>query len=336
MNNKQPNTFPVTTVDRLGSLPAIAVIYAIAGFMTLLGHQQTLALGKKLGDMLYYFSTRIKAKVFHNLKLAYGDEIIARDMEKLARTVLQNFCQNWTELFFTAGPLTGIVLDRITIEGRENLDKALSRGKGVIAISAHLGNYPLIGTKLAQENYSFRMVVRTLKSRSGSVAYAKGRRMIELPSLATTPERQFYKEALKVLHSNGILGMISDENKRRGGIFVDFFGRPAATAPGPAALALRTDAAVVPIFIVRCDDGSQKICIEPEITRQRSGDDQKDGQVITAGFTKVIEDYVRRYPSQWVWTNWRWRTQPWGQSAESKIKKKRRLKSLARWIKSSR
>ena len=73
------------------------------------------------------------------------------------------------------------------------------------------------------------------------MAYHKSRRLIELPSIPTFPEKQFYKNALKILRRNGALCLISDENKRHGGIFVDFFGRKASTAPGPAGLALEPE-----------------------------------------------------------------------------------------------
>jgi len=220
------------------------------------------------------------------------------------------------------------VMDNITVEGRENLDNALAKGKGVIAVSAHLGNYPFIGTKLSKEGYHFLMVVRDLETAVGSAVYRRGRGFIDLPSITTMPERQFYKESLRALKENGIIGLISDENKRHGGIFVDFFGHQASTAPGPAALAVRTGASVVPIFIIRNPDNTQKVVIEKEIIWEQTGDTSQDMKTITEQFTQVIENYVRVNLEQWLWTNWRWRTQPWGQSKAAKIKKKRMLKAL--------
>jgi KDO2-lipid IV(A) lauroyltransferase len=328
MNVKKTAVYPKMVLDRAGYLLGISMVYIIIWSVTLMGYRKALAVGEKIGDALYFLFSRMKAKVLHNLKFAFGEEISQKDRDETARKVLKNFGKDWVELFFAAGPSKNVLGEQIIIEGKENLDKALSQDRGVIAVSAHIGNYPLIGTKLAKEGYNFMMVIRDLKTRAGSAVYKKARELIELPSIATVPEKQFFKSALNLLKDNGILCLISDENKRYGGIFVDFFGHPASTAPGPAALTVRTGAPVVPVFIMRNDDNSQRIIIEKEIEWEQTGDTTRDMKEITSRFTKVIEDYVRMDPSQWVWTNWRWRTQPWGKSNKAKIKKKKRLEAL--------
>jgi len=97
------------------------------------------------------------------------------------------------------------------------------------------------------------------------------------------------------------------------GVFVDYFGLPACTATGPAKVALRTDAAVVPAFTI-WDPGLKKyrIHFDPALTLLRSGDEEADITANTALFTCVIEDYARRYPEQWLWLHRRWKTRPEG------------------------
>ncbi len=132
---------------------------------------------------------------------------------------------------------------------------------------------------------------------------------------------------MKALSRNGILCLIADENKRTGGVFVDFFGRPASTPPGPAALALRTGAAIVPIFITRNPDNSQHITILQRNARGRKPADAADDvRAITQLFTAVIEQRIRGDLAQWMWTNFRWRTQPGGPSDEAKLKKSQPVK----------
>jgi len=319
--------------DRVLGAAGIAMTYGLVWLMTIIGQKNALTFGSVLGDLLYAIARRMRAKVRHNLGLAFGDSISQTDADAVARDVLRNFGRNWAELFFVGGPRRGDALESIAIEGREHLEQALARGRGVIAVSAHLGNYPLVGTRLAREGYHFVMVVRDLPTGYGSIIYRKSRGLICLPSLATTPERQFFKEALRLLRDNGILGLIADENKRRGGIFVDFFGRPASTAPGPAALALRTGASLVPMFIVRNpDQTTQRLIIDQEIAWTRSNDDEQDMRAITAQYTQAIERHIRQNLAQWMWTNWRWRTQPAGQLPEAKLRKKKRMQSLKRWL----
>ncbi len=334
MLEKNRDTDKNTFFDRATAFFCLSGLYLGIFFTALIGRKNTLRIGKSAGNLLYVFSSRTRNKILHNLSLAYGNKIISEEKNQLAKKVLQNFGKNWAELFICAGPTKKKSWEEISVEGLEHLDNALKSGKGVIAISAHIGNYALIGTILANRGYNFFTVFRDLKTKAGSLTYHKSRKLIVLPSLPTLPERQFYKAALKILRNNGALCLISDENKRHGGIFVKFFGRKASTAPGPAGLALRTGAKIIPVFMIRNSDESQKIIIDKEIVWEKTGNSGKDIKNITAAFTAVIENYVRTYPDQWLWTNFRWRTQPEGQSDEAKIRKKNLLKKLKKKMKS--
>ncbi len=335
MAKKHNTSDSKTLLDRTVAFVYLSGIYLVIFTTNLIGLTNTLRLGKFSGNILYYFSNRTRSKIVHNLGLAYGSMLTPKEKNLLAKKVLQNLGKTWAEGFFCAGPLKKRSLGKISIEGIENLDTALNEGKGVIAVSAHIGNYALIGTKLSMLGYNFVTVVRDLKTKAGSIAYNKSRQLIELPSIPTFPEKQFYKNALKILRNNGALCLISDENKRHGGIFVNFFGRKASTAPGPAGLAARTGAKIIPVFMVRNSDDSQKIIIDKEIVWEKTDDPEKDIKNITAGFTAVIENYVRKYPDQWLWTNFRWRTQPEGQSDKAKIRKKGLFKKIKRRMKKS-
>ena len=114
------------------------------------------------------------------------------------------------------------------------------------------------------------------------------------------------KKALYWLRKGGVLGIYIDQKFGKG-VLVDFFGHPALTAPGAAIYALKTKAPVVPIFIMRQKDRTHKIIIEQPIKLEITGDKEKDILINTANFTKVVEKYVRQYPSQWFWLHRRWK-----------------------------
>jgi KDO2-lipid IV(A) lauroyltransferase len=303
-------------------------MHAGAWLINRIGYRRALALAAAAGDLLYRLPSRMKSRILHNLQFALGDALSPDERRNIARRVMHNIAKNWFELFYYGGGNKKAVEDTVSFEGKENLDRALSRGRGVIAVSAHLSNYPILAQQFSRKGYTFVMVIRDPASRVIAAMYEKGRELIELRSLLTLPERRFYREALSILKSNGILCLIADENKRHGGIFVDFFGHQASTPPGPAALALRTGAPIVPVFLLRNPDNSLRVIVERELVLQKTGDDQQDMQSITAAFTRLIEDYVRRDPAQWMWTNFRWRTQPWGQSDAAKLKKRSLLKKI--------
>lgn len=308
--------------------PGLAGLYAIISTMNLLGHCRAMRLGSTIGTALYAVAPRLRAKILHNLRLAFGPGRQADELQRIARQALVHMAQNWLELFYCAGPGQDRVVASIDIRGREHLDRALSRGRGVIVVSGHIGNYPLMGTALTRAGYSFTIVIRDLAAAAAAAVYRRGRALLGLSSLATTPPRAFYRQARTVLNNNGILCLIADENKRSGGVFVDFFGRPAATAPGPATLALRSGAAVLPVFITRAQDHTHTLSILPELPAPDRQNPEVFVRELTAAFTAAIEAQIRCTPAQWCWTNWRWRTQPEGKSAAAKIRKKKPLRAL--------
>jgi KDO2-lipid IV(A) lauroyltransferase len=316
------------------ALAAVEIGLIVLGtkLATLAGYDRTMALGDVCGDLLYGVLRRPRRRIHHNLKLAFGDTMAEAERDRLARQVLRYFAKNWLELFFYGGPDKQDLIRRVTIEGIEHLEKARAKGKGVIAVSGHIGNYPLLGTQFTVRGHDFTVVIRDPKSRVTSLLYERCRQMIGLTTVYTTPERQFYKSAMKTLGRGAVLCIIADENKRTGGVFVDFFGRTASTPPGPAALALRSGAAIVPVFITRNPDNSQRIIIEEEIPRQDTGDSQKDVLAITARFTAAIEKRIRADLAQWMWTNFRWRTQPGGPSDDAKLKKFQPVKRLRKKV----
>jgi Kdo2-lipid IVA lauroyltransferase/acyltransferase len=310
----------------------IAGVQLGAFIVNCLGYDRTMALGNTAGDLLYGLLPRPRRRIHHNLKLAFIDGMPEAQRNSIARQVLRFFAKNWLELFFYGGCNKQELRKRITFSGIENLEQALAKGKGVIAVSGHIGNYPLLGTQFTERGYDFTVVIRDPKSPVISRIYEHARAMIRLQTVYTTPERRFFKNALKILCRNGILCLISDENKRKGGVFVDFFGRKASTPSGPAALALRTGAAIVPVFITRNPDNSQRIRIQEEIPYENTGASEADVAAITALYTAAIEQRIRDDLVQWMWTNFRWRTQPEGPSDAAKLKKFHPVKPLIKKI----
>ncbi len=132
-----------------------------------------------------------------------------------------------------------------------------------------------------------------------------------IPILKDDPVR----ELLKAMKAGATVGILMDTNMTPPeGIFVDFFGIPACTASGLARIALRTDAAVLPGFtlwdpVLR----RYRLRFDPAVKLIRTGDNEADILANTQLFTKIIEDFVRHYPDQWLWVHRRWKTRPPGQ-----------------------
>jgi KDO2-lipid IV(A) lauroyltransferase len=134
---------------------------------------------------------------------------------------------------------------------------------------------------------------------------------------STVDKDDFVRGLLSAMKAGETVGILMDTNMTPPqGVFVDFFGIPACTASGLARIALRSDAAVVPGFTV-WDPALRKyrLRFDPALKLIRTGNDDADVLANTALFTKVIEEYVRKYPDQWLWVHRRWKTRPAGEAA---------------------
>jgi len=273
----------------------------------ILGHiPQSLAryAGKGLGRLFYAIDKSHRKTVFKNMELAgYPKESI----KALAREVFENMGITLLEVMRTPWLRRSELPGYVESEGLEIFERALARGKGVILITAHLGNWELMAAWYAVMGYKMDVVVRDLdnplaarlmdwvRTRHGHAMVLKKRSMRRL---------------LKTLAGGGIAGILLDQNVARvEGVFVDFFGVPACTNKGPAMLAAVSGAAVIPTFISR-KNGRHIIRIGPEIELSRGGDKKTDALENTRRFTKAIEEAIRRNPGQWFWVHRRWKTRP--------------------------
>jgi KDO2-lipid IV(A) lauroyltransferase len=251
-------------------------------------------------------SRRYSRRIGKNLQVAFGPSYDSEKTDAFIEELGNHLGLSIAEMFFSANRRRHDLLKRMNIQGGEHLESALSRGKGVIVVSAHFGNFTLIGMKMLAEGYPFTTLVKEPKYKM----VAKTMRMLQDRQkgrfIYVQPWTQALRRILACLRRNEIVCLITDEKKKRSGVTVDFFGQPAETALGPAVISLRTGSPVVPVFIVRNGDGTHTIHIEPPLEHQVTGDRREDERALTAAFTRVIERYIRTYPEQWFWINSRW------------------------------
>jgi KDO2-lipid IV(A) lauroyltransferase len=206
-------------------------------------------------------------------------------------------------------------IERIVIlDGFENFDAARRRGKGVLFLTGHMSAWELAPFAHALYGYPLHFLVRPIANRRVDALIdgyrcRSGNRPID--------KNRSARAILKVLGDSGTVGILMDHNTvPEESVFVDFFGIPASTSSGLARVALRTDAAVVPGFL-SWDEGRRKyrLRFQPAVELIRTGNEESDVVENTALFTRVIEDYVRTYPDQWLWLHKRWKTRPAGEKS---------------------
>ncbi|MFQ5903006.1 MAG: lysophospholipid acyltransferase family protein [Candidatus Binatia bacterium] len=262
-----------------------------------------LFLSEAIADLGFYLFHSFRKRSIRNLSLALGERLDARE---IVRRSLRNFFRDFVEIGFALEASPEEIRAEIPLLGREHLEAALAKGKGAIALSAHLGNFFLVGTRLAIEGYPTYVLVNPPKNGSFRDLLVQYRLKTGQRTIHSRPQRQAFDELLRVLRQNELAVVIADEYRSGRGVYVPFFGRTVLARRGPATLALRTGAAVVPIYLIRDPSGRLTLIIEPEIELLRSGKIKTDVRENTLRITQWLERIVRSYPDQWNWMNIHW------------------------------
>ncbi len=265
------------------------------------------AVGAALGAVACAVAGRHRARAVENLLRAgmAPDSAAAR---RLARQVFQNLGRGFADMCRLPRLTDAAIAASLRFEGYEHIRAARDLGRGVIAVTAHLGAWELLPIATALHGDPIHVVVRPMDNatldRAVTAIRTRGGNGI-------IPKGDLMRAGLRVLKAGGTLGILMDQNITwREGVFVEFFGRPASTAYAPALLALRTGAAVLPVAIFREEPGRHRVVIEEAIPVARTGNLRHDLQENTARFTRALEAFIRRSPAEWFWVHRRWKTQP--------------------------
>ncbi len=258
----------------------------------------------------FWFTIRQRRIAEESLAIAFGGEKSPQERQGIIRDCFDNLGKGMIELIYFMAH-SELIKDQVAIEGKEHLDAALKKGHGVIAVSAHFGNFPLMLLRFVQEGYRTSAIIRPTRDQDVEKYFLQMRTKSGLKTIYSQPRKPCVDTSLKVLRNNELLFIPLDQNFGSGaGVFVDFFGQKAATATGPVVFALRTQSPLLPMFMTRQPDDSHKIIIEPPLTLEIKPDDKETILVNTAKITQVIERYVRQYPAQWGWMHRRWKSKP--------------------------
>ena len=271
------------------------------------------AAGITLGRIVYWLHVRLRSVGMRNLQLAYPEKT-RRERSKILRGVFTSLGRQLAE-FCLFPRYTKQNVGRVVVyDGFENFENAYARGKGVLFLTGHIGGWELSAFTHSLHGHPLHVVMRSLDNPYLDRLTKKYR---ALHGNTMVDKDDFVRGLLSAMKAGETVGILMDTNMTPPqGVFVDFFGIPACTASGLARIALRTDAAVVPGFTV-WDNVLHKyrLRFDPQVKLIRTGNDEADIIANTAQFTKVIEDYVRRYPDQWLWVHRRWKTRPEGQAS---------------------
>jgi len=287
------------------------MVAIVLGIIRFIPRTAGLRLMRILGFILYYLMPERRRVAMTNLAIAFGTDMSASRRDAIARASFQNFMALLFD-FLKVPQMDPAARERIvTIEGREHLEEALSKGRGVLAVSAHYGNFLLLLCALGLEGYPLHVVTRHFRSERLEAVYTA---ILARFGVLTFPRRHEAANILKALKHGAIVGYVLDQNMRaENGIFVEFFGRQASTIKGLATLAGRYGSPILPAHILSSPDGSHRIHIGRALFPEDSKAMKAREQELTQHYTSMIEGWIRHCPEQWLWAHRRFKTRPAGE-----------------------
>lgn len=255
---------------------------------------------------LYYLLAKNDRKIATgNIRVVLEYTDSALNPGQTSRKVFKNFARYLVEFFRTPKVDLKYIKKYIKIEGKENLDAALRLGRGVLLVSAHLGNWELGAMTLSMLGYKVNTVAWTHRDRFVNDFFLQQRQSkgaMVIP-LGTTIRRVF--TVLKNNEAVALLGDIDYNNPKRG-IRVKFFGKDTPMPKGPAVFSLKTGAPIVPGFMLREKGYRFRLVLEDPILYRVTGNRESDLVNITQRLAEIIESYIARYPGQWFMLTPRW------------------------------
>jgi KDO2-lipid IV(A) lauroyltransferase len=284
-------------------------LIAVFGWLPL---RISMLVGAKFAGVAGYFGGRLRRTGRRNVELAFPG-LASSERDRLLRGCFENLGRLLGVFSHFAEGDTGPLKRIIECEGLEHLDAARANGHGMILFTGHVGAWELSSFGLSLFGYPLSFLVRRIDNPKIEALVERARTRL---GNRTIDKRSAAREMLQILQNRGTVGILVDLNTLdREAIFVDFFGVQAATTFMVAKLALRTGAAVLPVF---APWDKKRNCfrlkIDEPLSFQSSGDQTEDVRGLTQLYTAVVEKYVRCYPDQWLWIHRRWKTRPPGES----------------------
>lgn len=255
-----------------------------------------------VADIQYFFAFRDKNTVKKNLKVIFPDKT-DKEIKDISRRMFENFGKYLVDFFRFSKLDQGYIKKNIKIENIDYFNQALSKGKGVIVLTAHLGNWELGGVVVALLGYPFWVVALPHKNKKVDEFFNNQR---QSKGIHVIPFGKAARQCLSLLRENKMIALVGDRDFSEKGLVLDFFGKKTHFPLGPAAFAIKTGAVIVPGFMFRNSDDSFTLRIEEPIEFKPKADiigpqeiTDKDMNNVIGQYINIFERYIKERPDQW-------------------------------------
>jgi KDO2-lipid IV(A) lauroyltransferase len=297
----------ISNVKKIRHRLELLGVKILVALPTLLPLKLSVRLGGVLGNLAFDIF-RIRRKVtLQNLERAFGSRFSDRERIGIGRRSYVNFAKSMVE-FASIGRLSKDTLRSIvTIHGHENLKEGFDGGRGIIAVTGHFGSWELLGAASVASGIPVDFLVG---EQSNSLVDDLMNDLRRRAGIGTIARGIAVRGVIESLKRNRIVALLSDQDARKMGVFVDFMGTPASTFQGAAQFAYRMKCPIVCCGIIRNPDETHDAYFLAPITPRSDSAKADEVLRLTQEHTKALEDFVGRYPDQYFWAHRRWKTEP--------------------------
>lgn len=277
-------------------------------FFNFIPRRLTLFVGAWVGLAAWKLLGRDRYKIDRHLSLVFDDSLTSHQKRNIARSFFINSGKNLADVCRFKKYYSTEIKPLVSIEGLDEFDAAYKRGRGLLGMTGHIGNFELLAVYFADLGYRIGVIGREMYDARLNSILVCNRQAMGITNFTTTESP---RNILRWLKTGGVLGVLIDTDSIRvRGAFMPFFGRLAKTPIGQSLLGLRTGAAFLPVACLRTGDNRYHIVIKPEVRIRPSGNAEEDAYRITLGCTKALEEIIKENKSQWIWLHNRWHTRP--------------------------
>jgi len=262
------------------------------------------AIATGLAYLVYLLCPSRQRLARENIRKIFGDQFSAAQRRSIVLQSTINICKTMIELFKMRYMTPEQVKALVSLEGAEHLHQALAEGRGAVVFTAHFGNWELGGARFAAEGFPVTVLARDSNEPVCARLINQAREHHNIDVL----QREDIRQMIRTLRSNRGLGILPDQHAAGRGLELEFLGRRAATAAGPAVLALHTGCALVPFFTRRLPNGSFHSQILPPLPLPQTDDRDQFTKQLTQQINDAMSEQIRHYPEQWLWLHDRWKT----------------------------
>ena len=271
------------------------VLKSFGNILRSLSSKNRYIISQNIASILYNFIPKRKETAISNIRIAFPSKS-SIEVNQILKDCYQFFTYNFIQ--FMAFPPKYDSL-KIKVDGREILNDALKNDKGVILISAHFGVWEVLGHWFGVNDYPLRGVAQKQKNRGANKFFEEKRKLSGISQVYRKTNIEILYE---VLHQKEILGLVSDQDAKQKGVFVDFFNKPASTHKGAALFHQRTGAPMIFGVCLQTKFNEYRI----KITAIES--EENTVETITQNYTSALEVLIKKYPEQYFWFHKRWKT----------------------------